>query len=471
MTRLAVGIIGGGISGLACAYRLTELRETSKKDFSIVLLEAGGRVGGVIQTEEHDGFLLEKGPDAFISEKPWALDLAKRLQIDADLIGTRKNHRKSSVLRKGRLVAVPEGFYLMAPTRLVPFLRSPLLSRRGKLRTLMEYFIPPSFSGEDESLAHFVRRRFGSECLEEAAQALVAGIYTGDPETLGLLGTLPRFRDLEKKYGSVIRGLLKEGRQAQTASGARYGLFVSFKKGMATLTDALEKKVSSFVRLNSPVRTVSFDENEKLWHVTTKKGETLNFDAVCTSLPARDSRKLLAETMPVLAGQLSAVKTESVATVHLAYRSEQFSRLPQGFGFVAPKKEKRAVLACTFVDQKFEGRCPEGMKLLRAFVGGAFGREFFNKEDKDLTEAVEKDLQAILGIQGKPVFSLIRRHPEAMVQYGVGHYDWLEKVRRTVQEFPGLFLTGASYAGVGIPDCVRDAESQAENIFHHIIPA
>ena len=464
-----LGVIGGGISGLACAHRLTELKETTKKNFNIVLLEAGARLGGIVQTEERDGFLLENGPDAFIREKPWALDLTRRLGIDHALIGTRELKRRSYILRKGRLTEIPEGFYLMAPTRIMAFLRSPLFSWPGKGRLMMEYFLPPSLSKADESLASFVRRRFGRECLENVAQALVAGIHTADPEKLSLLATFPRFRELEKQYGSVLRGLIVESRQspdgADKASGARYSLFVSFKKGMTTLTDSLEKKVSPFVRLRTPVKNILWKPAEKSWEVTTTQGEALNFQAVCCALPPSRSRALFDQSIPDVSQGLAGITCESVATVHLAYRKEQLRRLPEGFGFVSPKKEDLSVLACTFVDQKFEGRCPDGYRLFRAFVGGAFGKKYLAKDDSDLLSTVESDLQNILGIEGKPLFNRLQRHPDAMIQYGVGHLDRVNALRGALEKTPGLFLTGAGFRGVGIPDCVHDAESQAEEMF------
>ena len=338
---------------------------------------------------------------------------------------------------------------------------------------LAEFFMPRRRSGEDESIGDFVRRRFGRECLERAGQAMLAGIYTGDPDTLGILATLPHFREWERRYGSVLRGLWKEKRNAggdlEKTSGPRYGLFVSFKAGMQTLTDVLSKKIpSGTFRLNTAVKKISWDASKNSWRIGTTPGEVLNAHVVCCALPARATKEIFKENLPEISDELSKIRYESVAIVHLAYRDDQCSRLPEGFGFVTPRVEKRAVIACTFVDQKFEGRAPKGFKLLRAFVGGAFGSEHYEKRDSELLEEAEKDIRALAGVDGKPLFRLLQRHPASMVQYSVGHLDWLDKVRRLVDAHTGLFLTGASYGGVGIPDCVHDAAIQAEKIVEGI---
>ncbi len=466
-----VVVIGAGISGLSCAHRLFELKKKGGKNFDVLLLEAGDRLGGNIETEKRAGFVLEKGPDAFLREKPWALDLVKRLGLESEIIETGPSQPRSFLVRKGRLLAIPEGFYLIGPSRILPFLNTPIFSLRGKLRILSEAFIPKKYDDTDESVGNFIRRRFGKECLERAGQALLAGIYTGDPDTLSLLATMPRFRELEKKYGSVIRGLRREmglyRESFKKVSGPRYGLFVSFKNGMQTLTDALSEKIpDATIHLNTLVKKISRDPIKNLWKIQTAQGQCIEADAVCVALPALQIKELLKQDCPALSEKLSELLYESVAVINMAYRTQELVVMPKkGFGFVAPRTEKRAVLACTFVDQKFENRAPKGGKLFRAFIGGAFGREFLEKNNQELVELAQKDMRELLGIKTNPFFSHVQRYPSAMVQYAVGHLDWLAEVRAQVEKNPGLHLTGSSFGGVGIPDCIREAEEQAEKIY------
>ena len=465
-----VAVIGGGVSGLACANRLVELKTASGKAFDLILLEPHARLGGNIVTEKRDGFILENGPDSFLREKPWALDLAGRLGLQNEIIGTRNSHPKSFVVRNGKLLPIPEGFYLIGPSRILPFLRTPIFSFSGKLRMMSEVFIPRKNDEADESIGSFIRRRFGTECLDRVGQALLAGIYTGDPESLSLLATMPRFRDFEKKYGSVIRGLRqmkgKNRENLSKASGPRYSLFVSFKNGMQTFTDALAARIpGQSVRLNTAVRKISKDTMTGRWKIETEPGAEVQADAVCLTLPARQTTLLLKDSLPILSEKLSMLRYESVATLNIAYSTRDTAHVPDGFGFVSPRTEKKVMLACTFVDQKFENRAPEGKRLFRAFIGGAFGAAFLDKSDDELVQLVQREMRELLGITAKPLFWRLRRYPEAMVQYRVGHLDWLSGVRAETEKHPGLSLAGASYGGVGIPDCIRDAETHAEKIY------
>lgn len=433
------------------------------------LLEAAPRLGGAIETEKRDGFLLEKGPDAFISKKPWALDLARRVGLSPQIIGTREENRRSFVLQKGRLVPVPEGFYLISPTQVRPFLESSLFSLPGKLRILMEAAIPQRAEESDESVGSFIRRRFGKEALGRVGQAMLAGIYAGDPENLSLLATMPRFRELEKKYGSVTRGLLKEmpeNKESERAAGPRYGLFVSFREGMGVLVEALSKKIpEDCVKLNFPVKEVSYDSSTKYWKLLAQNGQRRVFDRVCLTLPAKDAAAQLKNSVEPLSRKLSRIHYESVLTVNLGYKREEIPHPLDGFGFVVPRIENRATIACTFCDRKFEGRAPQGFSLLRAFVGGAFGKKYFDKSDSEMIKLVSMDFKELLGIQGKPLFTALQRHPESMVQYELGHLDLVSEIQKITPQNLGLYLAGSSYEGVGIPDCVKDAESTAEKIF------
>ncbi len=465
-----VAIIGGGVSGLSTAYYLLKLKKSSGKDFEIVLFEAARRLGGTIETEEADGFILEKGPDAFMTDKPWALTLARELGLDEQIMGTCKANQRSFIARGGRLLTMPEGFYLTAPLDIVSFLRSSIVSWPGKFRMMAEPFIPKKNGSEDESLASFVVRRFGREALERVAQPMLGGVYTGDPARLSLRATMPRFFELEQKYGSLTNGLRAafRGRKGSAVSGPRYSLFISFKAGTQTFIDALAKTIPpSCFRMSQSIKSIRLAEGSARWSIDLGASGKESFDAVCITSSAKQASGLLGvddELTPLL----SKISYESVMTINLIYRTGQITHPLDGFGFVVPEVEKKLVIACTFSNRKFEGRAPAGYVLLRAFVGGAFGRDHFEKSDADILAQAISELAQYLGIQGGPVFTRLRRYPKAMVQYTIGHLDLVSEIERRLVRRKGLYLTGSSYKGVGIPDCVRQAELTAQQIFESL---
>ncbi len=452
-------IVGGGISGLAAAHRLIE-RNPSQQ---IILIEASNRLGGTIETTHRDAFLLERGPDSFISEKPEALALAKRLGIESQLIQTNEKFRRSFIVRNGRLRPVPEGFQLLAPSRLAPFLMTDIFSVAGKARMAADLFLPrKSTNGtEDESLASFVRRRLGKEALERMAQPMVGGIYTADPETLSLRATLPRFLDMEKRHRSLILAMLRQGAaQKRGTSGARYSLFLSFDRGMQVLVDALTQ-MNADIRLNTRVQRLSMDQG---WTITTDKGEHLKADAVCLAVPAYVAASLLNDIDEQLARNLRNIKYASTATINLGYKRSAIAHPLNGFGFVVPFIEKRSLIACTFSSVKFSGRAPDDHVLLRAFAGGALQPEVFALEEAEMSQRVEADLRELLGITGAPLFTEVAKWERSMPQYEVGHLDRINEVENAVNKLPGLSLAGNAYRGAGIPDCIRSGEVAAESI-------
>ena len=466
-------IIGGGISGLAAANRILELSRESNQRLQLTLLEASNRVGGIVQTHERDGFVIERGPDSFISEKPAALELARRLGLDPHLLQTNEQFRRSFIVRRNRLLPVPEGFQLLAPSQFWPFIKSDIFSWPGKARIALELFLPRRVrNGEevDESLAGFVRRRFGREALERMAQPMVGGIYTADPEQLSLRATMPRFLEMEKEHGSLIRALrdtVKEGVNAGI-SGARYSLFLSFDRGMQLLTDKLAEQFSgSSTRLNTPVKSVRLasENGSRRWVIVTDQGETINADAVCLALPAYISARLLSAVDKPLASELEQINYASSATINLAYQREDIPHALDGFGFVVPFIEKRTVMACTFSSVKFAGRAPEGHALLRAFVGGALQPEVFELSENEMLARVRSDLRDLLGIEREPLFAEVARWERSMPQYHLGHLERVGRIEERVASLPALALAGNAYTGLGIPNCVRSGESAAERLF------
>jgi oxygen-dependent protoporphyrinogen oxidase len=456
--------VGGGIAGLAAAHRVVELRRESGRPVEVTLLEAGSRLGGTIQTERADGFLLEAGPDSFISEKPWALALAERIGLGPRLCRTNDRFRRTYVVRGGRLRPLPEGFLLLAPTRAWPVLASRVFSWRGKLRLGLDLALPRRRAAGDESLGSFVRRRLGREALERVAQPLVGGIYTADPDRLSVAATMPRFLALEREHRSLILGLRRTARrQAVGASGARWSLFVTLAGGMEELVAALAARLpAGSVRLGAPVAALAAAPGG--WRVEPLAGPPLHADGVILAGPAPLMAPVVKPVDPALAGLLEGIAYASSATIALAYPRPAIRHPLDGFGFVVPRVERRAILACTFSSVKYPGRAPDGVALLRVFVGGAMQGGLLAADDAELRALAHRDVAALLGIAGDPVLARVWRHPAAMPQYDVGHLDRLAAIEARLDALPGLALAGGAYQGVGIADCVRSGEAAAERL-------
>lgn len=459
-------IIGGGISGLSAAYRLSRLSKQSGVPLDISLLDARGRFGGVIETHSREGFLMEGGPDSFISEKPWALELCRELGLENEIIQTNPDMRRSFILSGSKLRPVPTGFYLMAPSSLGALVRTPLLSLAGKARMALEWMVPAKRGSGDESVASFIRRRFGREALERIGQPMIGGIYTADPESLSLQATFPRFLAMEREYGSVSRALMrgKPGQSAeQKASGPRYSLFLSLKRGLDSLVSALMEQMPEVERIHSAeVARVERDPN---WKIHLRDGRELRADAVCIAAPAPQAARMLAGISPGLAAGLNTIPYESVATLHFVFSEGDIRHPLNGFGFVVPAYEKRIMVGCTFSHVKFPGRVTDKNSiLLRVFLGGAMQRDVLDRDDASLERAVLEELDQILGIRNPPRSAMLRRWNQSMPQYHVGHQDRVKQIFRETESYPGLFLTGNAYGGVGIPDCIRHAGQTAEKI-------
>jgi oxygen-dependent protoporphyrinogen oxidase len=455
-------VVGGGVTGLAAAHRAVELARERGIALELVLLEARERLGGTIATERAGGFLVEAGPDSFLSEKPWALALCRRLGIEDRLARTDDRYRKVFVWRAGRLHPLPDGFQLLAPTRLAPFLASRLFSWPGKLRVALDLVLPRGHA-DDESLGAFVRRRLGREALERVAQPLVAGIYTADPDDLSLAATLPRFLELEKRERSIVLALWRASRAAPRAgpAGARWSLFVTFKEGMEELVTALAGRLPGGAALVKH-RVVGIERNGGVWRVAAEAGGTFAADRVIVAAETHVAARLLRYTDPALATLLGEIPYASSATISLGYRRADVPHPLDGFGFVVPRTERRALLACTFASVKYPGRAPAGHTLLRAFVGGALDEAILGADDATLVERARDELRQALGVTAEPVLTRVCRWPAAMPQYRVGHLARVETIERRVAALPGLGLAGGGYRGVGIADCVRSAEDATE---------
>jgi len=459
-------VVGGGITGLAAAHRAVEISRERGIPLDLTVFDAADRLGGTIQTERRDGFLVECGPDSFLSEKPWALALCARLGLEERLVRTDDRFRRTFVVWGGRLHPLPEGFQLLAPTRLQPFVGSRLFSWPGKLRMALDLILPRG-GDPDESLGGFVRRRLGREALERVAQPLVAGIYTADPADLSLAATMPRFAELERRERSVILGLWRAARRAPAdsagTSGARWSLFLTLADGMEEMVRALAARLpAGAVRLKERVTDVSRAGDR--WRVATRDGAALDADAIVLASEAHQSARMIRYLDPSLALLLEGIVYASSATVTLAYRREAVRHPLDGFGFVVPHAEGRPVIACTFSSVKYPGRAPEGHALLRVFVGGALREAIVDEDDEALTAIARQELGELLGATETPVWTRVARYRKAMPQYHVGHLARVEAIELGLARHRGLALAGGAYRGVGIADCVRSGEMAAAQV-------
>ncbi|MCY3771565.1 MAG: protoporphyrinogen oxidase [Gemmatimonadetes bacterium] len=476
---MKVVVVGGGIAGLSAAHRLVE---SKRPGLEVTLLERSDRFGGIIRTIEHDGCLIELGPDSFLSSKPWLADLAGRLSMADRIIPTASTHRRSHVVYRGRLHPLPDGFLMMAPTRLGPMVTTSLFSWTGKARCALDLVLPRGPDIDDESLGAFVRRRFGGEVLERVVQPLIGGIYTGDPDTLSLKATLPRFLEMERRHRSVIKAMVAqrravakrqggspassgspEGSGSSAGSGARYGELVSFDRGMKTIVQALLRHLPSDA-LHTDTEVVSLHREGNAWRLSCGDGRDLVADGVVLALPSRNSAELLHDTDPALYAELSAIPHASSAVLNLVYRRSDVPHPLDCFGFVVPAVEERRIIACTFSSVKFPNRAPEGLVLLRAFIGGARQQDLLEVDDEEMLRYVRDELHDLMGIEAAPRHTILTRYPDAMPQYLVGHVRRMERIESLLEKQPGLALAGNAYRGVGLPDCVHSGEQAAERI-------
>lgn len=441
-----VVVVGGGIGGLTTAHAL------AKTGRSFRLLEASGRLGGVVRTERSGGFLLEGGPDSMLAQKPAGLELCRELGLGDRLIPTNPEERTVFVLRHGRLHPLPEGMVLSVPTRVGPFLRSGLFSPLGKLRMGLELLVPARRDRADESIAAFIRRRFGQEALERLAEPLLAGIHAGDPERLSMPACFPRFVDMEVLTGSLIRGLWTAPRPAGAA-------FWSLSGGLGELIDALVARLPA-TSINKDARAQAIEPVTGGFRVRTA-AEVFETRAVVIALPPNAAAPLAAELAPRVAESLRDLRAVDTAVVLLAYPRDEVHHPLDGYGLIVPRGEGLRTTACGFFSTKFPGRAPAGHVLLRGFLGGARDPRILEASDPEMVATVVRELRGVLGLRGDPAMARVFRWPQATPQLEVGHLARLRALEDRLLETPGLFLTGAGLRGTGLPDTIADATRTA----------
>ncbi len=481
MTGMRIAIIGGGIAGLAAAYELQKSRAAGQP-VEYTLYETRPRLGGSLASEVVAGAVLEAGPDSFLTEKPAAAELCRELGLGDALLPSNDAARKTWIVVKNRLVALPDGLMFLIPTKLVPTALTPLFSLRTKIRMGLELLHPPRASESDESVAALVERHYGAEAVDRLADPLLSGIYGGDATQLSARTVLARLVEMEKKYGSLTRGMLaahKRMREAAKNSAkaqkrAAPPIFTALRGGMQQLVDALAATLDpAAIRTGTPVSKLERTANG--WRITTAAAAE-QYDAIIMAAPAWAAGAMLSGADAQLGEELAGIPYSSSITLNLVYDESSLGALPEGFGFLVPASEGRAMLACTFVHRKFLGRTPPGKAVFRAFLGGMRGEAMLAESDEALVATVRRELSQILGKRTfdaavEPEHVQVARWRRAMAQYAVGHQERMQRIRERVANLPGLRLAGNAYDGIGIPDCIRLGRQAARELTDSATPA
>ncbi len=471
-----VVVVGGGISGLATAFALQEQAAAAGLSLRCTVLESGSSWGGKIVTRRVGGLVTEAGPDSFLSQKPAGIELCAKLGLAEQLINTNETAKRAFVLQGGRLHELPEGLVSFAPKQLGPFLRSGLLSWTGLMRMGLDVVIPRGSSQGDQSVADFLRRRFGTQAFERVLEPLMAGIYAGDAEQMSLQATFPAFLELEQRYGSVIRGMMASRKQASAvpAVGSKRTMFVSLKNGLGDLVTTLTMKLEQLgveLRLNCRVdalRVRSHQPGRWTYDLILEDASAVSAEGLVLATPAYVSADLLRPLTPMAAGLLEMIPYTSTATISLAYPAEAVAGAVEGFGFIVPRKEGRDLIAATWTSRKWPYRAPADQVLVRCYVGGVGREGILQLEDEQMVLRVRAELADLCGVKPEPSYVEVNRWAKAMPQYTLGHLDRLVQLDSALSRYGGLVLTGAGYRGVGIPDCIREGSVTAGRIIRHL---
>lgn len=460
-------IIGGGITGLSAAYYAAKKAEENGRTLSITIIEQATRLGGKIETLRKDGCVIEKGPDSFLARKMPMIDLARDLGLETELVATNPHAKKTYIVRRGVMHRMPPGLILGIPTELTPFAKTGLISVMGKLRALMDLFKKPRMSTEDESLGSFLERRLGHEVMEHIAEPLLAGIYAGDMSKLSLQQTFPQFAEVERKYGSLIKGMMASRKAGQNLPGlpdvARGSTFLTFRSGLTSLVDRLEDVLRE-LKVNVQLG-VSADRFEKMedgrYLIHLHDGSQIETSSIVVTTPSYHASTFLAEHVDTSA--LRAIEHVSVANVVSVFERSVVTKPLDGTGFLISRKEKRAITACTWTSIKWPHTSRGDKLIVRCYIGRAGDEERVDWPDEALKRTVRNELRDLMGITSEPEFVEITRLKHSMPQYPVGHVQAIQKLRASVgTQLPGVFLAGQPYEGVGMPDCIHSGRMAGE---------
>ena len=469
-----VVIVGGGVTGLTAAYRLLAAgHDASGRKLAVTVLEERPRLGGNIVTERRDGFVIDGGPDSFVAVRPQAKALCNDLGLGDRLIPTTERNRRVYVAHRGALEHMPEGLSLGVPTRVWPMVKTPLVSWAGKARMALDLVLPKGRTDGDESIGHFVRRRLGSEAVTQLAEPILGGIYVGNVDALSLRATFPQLLEQEQRHGSLIRGAIAQMTARGQLPGARPpSAFFSLLGGMGELIDTLARKIGAAggtIRVGAPVAAIArgpegAQSPRFLVQIAGDTAETLEADDVISCVPAYAAADALDTLDRPLSALLRQTPYISSAVVVVAYRRADMPHALDATGLVVPKSEKRRVLAATFISSKWAGRAPSDAVLLRVFVGGYRDPGALMESDEALVTLAREELASLLGVRVKPMLARVFRYERANAQPSIGHGGRVKRARALAEAHPGLQLAGAAFDGVGIPDCVRQANDAAAHI-------
>jgi len=457
-------VIGGGITGLSAAYSVMQESQKAGVPVHCTVLEKEPRWGGKILTRSINDLLIEAGPDSFLTTKPAAMELCQALGLENRLLPTNSQHNQTFAFCRGKLRELPQGLLAFRPQRVDRFVRSGLLSVSGMLRMGAERFWPrPSEIPADESLSAFFSRRFGKEAFDNLLEPLVAGIYAGDAHELSIEATFPRFRELEREYGSVIKGMrAMQSLQPPVSHASKKSLtmFMTLQGGLGELIQALIQRLNTQkVQLQSGVTVQNLEppsQSDTSYRLSLDGEQTLTGDAVIMTTPAYSSANMLRQFYPELASVLNEIPYASTATVSLAYKTEAIRSSIRGFGFVVPRKEQCALLAATWSSLKWRDRSKPDDTLIRGYVGGRGKEALLEKTDQEIGQAIRQELAVIAGLTAVPHYMEVHRWYQGMPQYTLGHQGRLSTIADTLKGVPRLYLAGAAFRGIGIPDCIRD---------------
>ncbi|GED50850.1 protoporphyrinogen oxidase [Brevibacillus borstelensis] len=463
--QLHVTIVGGGMTGLTAAYYLQKWTREQGLPVRFTLLEASDRTGGKVQTWKHEGFTIELGADSFLERKTSATELIKDVGLGDRLVNN--NAGQAYILHKNGLYTIPEGAVMGVPTKLMPFAMTPLISPLGKLRAAVDLILPGAQTGEDESVGNFFRRRLGDEVIENVIEPLISGVYGGDIDKLSLLSTFPQYAQMEQKHRSLIMAMRnsrpKQSKQSEGQPKSK-GMFVSLTSGLQSLADRLEELLpADSVRKSTAVKRL--EKRQDGYSVELAHGEVFDTDAVILAIPHHLAREVVKEHVDI--PPISGAKPTIMATVALAYPEQGVRIDKEGTGFVVPRKEKFTITACTWTQRKWPHTTPKGKALVRCYVGKPGAEEIVDRSDEEIVDVVVRDLQKVMQIDDHPEFYKVTRWNRGL-PYLVGHKQWLKGATAKMKEhLPGVWLTGGSYGGVGVPDCIDQAKQTVQELLEY----
>lgn len=462
IAKKEIVIVGGGITGLTATYYLQEAIKQRKLPYTITLIEASDKLGGKIATIRKQGFTIERGPDSFLIRKEAASRLAHQLGLKNELIKNQTG--KSYVLVGDRLHEMPKGSFMGIPTKLFPFLLSPMFSLKGKVRMLCDLLLPAKSTSTDQSVGNFFRYHFGNELLENLIEPLLSGIYAGNIDRLSLMATFPQFYQMEQTHRSLIKGARRTLATDVASSTKKESKFYALKGGLDSLVKRLEQQFDpKIVQLLSATKVDHIKKDQTSYQLLLHNGDVRFADSVILTTSVSQAKRMFRSFN--FWEDFGAITATSVANIAMAFDLSAIPTNLDGTGFVVSRNSDYRITACTWTHQKWPSTTPDNKALLRCYVGKPGDEAIVNLSDEEITSIALQDLQQVMGITEKPDFSVVTRWKHAMPQYTVGHMQRLESLEQSLKkQLPGVFVAGNSYRGIGLPDCIKQGEQVVDQV-------